>query len=183
MNTKEYDGFSDSFRDSEHTHPDASKPSGLPEKDSSAHDSSREDADRPDPKADERRGSQSTGPKLRPAQTQSAPEREDHTGRREAVEQAHVKKSSTTAGLWVALILGALLLILLLVFVVQNNTPASFQYFQWSFTLPLGVAMLVAAVAGALIMAAVGSVRMMQMSWQLRKYRKQQERIQDTLHR
>lgn len=82
-----------------------------------------------------------------------------------------------TAGMWIGLILGAIILVLLLIFVIQNNTTAGFQYFGAAFDLPLGVAMLLAAIAGALVMALVGSVRMIQMSFTIRKLRKQQDRI------
>ncbi|MGO1408924.1 MAG: lipopolysaccharide assembly protein LapA domain-containing protein [Brachybacterium sp.] len=82
-----------------------------------------------------------------------------------------------TAGMWIGLILGAIILVLLLIFVIQNNITAGFQYFGAEFDLPLGVAMLLAAIAGALVMALVGSVRMIQMSWTIRKLRKQQDKI------
>ncbi|MGO1285805.1 MAG: LapA family protein [Brachybacterium sp.] len=82
-----------------------------------------------------------------------------------------------TAGMWIGLILGAIILVMLLIFVLQNNQTAGFQYFATEFDLPLGIAMLLAAIAGALVMALVGSVRMMQMSWTIRKLRKQQEKI------
>ena len=82
-----------------------------------------------------------------------------------------------TAGLWISLILGAIVLVLLLIFVLQNNTTATFQYFSAQFELPLGIAMLLAAIAGALVMALVGSMRMIQMGWTIRKLRKQQDRI------
>ena len=80
-------------------------------------------------------------------------------------------------GLWIALILGAIVLVLLLIFVIQNNVTTQFQYFGAQFQLPLGVAMLLAAVAGALVMALVGSVRMIQMGLSIRKLRKNQEKI------
>ena len=83
-----------------------------------------------------------------------------------------------TATTWIALILGAIVLVLLLIFVIQNNVSARFQYFGAEFDLPLGVAMLLAAIAGALVMALVGSVRMIQMGWTIRKLRKQQEKAQ-----
>ncbi|MDN5820511.1 MAG: lipopolysaccharide assembly protein LapA domain-containing protein, partial [Brachybacterium sp.] len=82
-----------------------------------------------------------------------------------------------TAGMWIGLILGAIILVMLLIFVIQNNVTAGFQYFGTEFDLPLGVAMLLAAIAGALVMALVGSVRMIQMSWTIRKLRKQQEKV------
>lgn len=91
--------------------------------------------------------------------------------------EADPRSGGKTAGLWISLILGAIVLVLLLIFIIQNNTPAQFQYFNAQFELPLGVAMLLAAIAGALIMALVGSVRMFQMSWTIRRLRKQQEKI------
>ncbi|WP_152351624.1 LapA family protein [Brachybacterium subflavum] len=88
-----------------------------------------------------------------------------------------------TAGVWIALVLGAIVLILLLVFILQNNHAANFHYFTADFSLPLGVAMLLAAIAGALVMALVGSVRMFQQSRTIKKLRKQQGKIQSMLDR
>ena len=92
-----------------------------------------------------------------------------------------LSKGGKTAGLWISLILGAIVLVLLLIFVIQNNQTAGFEYFSAQFDLPLGVAMLLAAIAGALVMALVGSVRMIQMGWTIRKLRKQQEKAQRSL--
>lgn len=89
------------------------------------------------------------------------------------------KSGSRTAGIWIALILGAIVLALLLIFVMQNQTPAAFTYFSATFRLPLGIAMLLAAVAGALVMGLVGSVRIIQMSWELRRLRKNQAAVRD----
>lgn len=93
------------------------------------------------------------------------------------LEPVEETRPGRTAGAWIALIVGALLLILLLVFVLQNNVLTKFHYMGIEFGLPLGVAMLLAAVTGALVMALVGSVRMIQMSWTIRRLRKSQERI------
>ena len=76
------------------------------------------------------------------------------------------------AVVWASLFVGVILMILLLVFIIQNNVSTKFDYFTWQFSLPLGVAMLLAALAGALIRALVGSVRMIQMRWELHKYRR-----------
>ncbi|HJB10388.1 MAG TPA: DUF1049 domain-containing protein [Candidatus Brachybacterium merdavium] len=101
----------------------------------------------------------------------------DRPGGREAGPEAEPRSGGRTAGLWISLILGAIVLILLLIFIIQNNVPTRFEYFTAQFQLPLGVAMLLAAIAGALVMALVGSVRMVQMSWTIRRMRKQQEKI------
>lgn len=82
---------------------------------------------------------------------------------------------------WIALLLGLLVLVLLLVFILQNNVPADFRYFGWSFSLPLGVAMLLAAVAGALIMGLVGSVRLFRLGHRVRKLEKERADIKRAL--
>ncbi|KQB86627.1 LapA family protein [Corynebacterium lowii] len=64
---------------------------------------------------------------------------------------------------WAALIIGALLLIVLLVFIMQNQQSVELTLFAWSFSFPAGVGFLLAAIAGALIMALVGGVRMMEL--------------------
>ncbi|WAJ45049.1 lipopolysaccharide assembly protein LapA domain-containing protein [Mycobacterium sp. Aquia_216] len=70
----------------------------------------------------------------------------------------------TRAGaLWSALIAGFLILILLLVFITQNTTSTPFQFLGWHWSLPLGVAILLAAVAGGLLTVAVGTGRILQL--------------------
>lgn len=73
---------------------------------------------------------------------------------------------------WVGLVLGALVTILLLVFIVQNSDSAEVQYFGWTFMLPLGVLVLLAAIAGALIMALFAGVRILQLRMRAHKARK-----------
>lgn len=77
-----------------------------------------------------------------------------------------------SAGMWVSLIIGAVIVVLLLVFILQNNVPAEFKYFGWQFELPLGVAMLFAAIGGILIAGIIGSVRIFVLNRKLRKINK-----------
>ena len=87
--------------------------------------------------------------------------------------QTNVAPSKTLAGgTWVALIVGAILLIVLLVFIMQNQTNVELNLFAWSFQFPAGIGFLLAAITGALIMALVGGVRMFEYRRQLRKIRK-----------
>jgi uncharacterized integral membrane protein len=65
--------------------------------------------------------------------------------------------------LWSALIAGFLILILLLVFIAQNTAPTPFTFLGWHWRLPLGVAILLAAVVGGLITVAVGTARILQL--------------------
>ena len=70
----------------------------------------------------------------------------------------------TRAGaLWTALFAGFLILILLLIFITQNTTTTPFQFLFWHWSLPLGVAILLAAVVGGLITVAVGTARILQL--------------------
>ncbi|MBX9639113.1 MAG: lipopolysaccharide assembly protein LapA domain-containing protein [Mycobacteriaceae bacterium] len=70
----------------------------------------------------------------------------------------------TRAGaLWSSLIGGFLILILLLIFIAQNTAPTPFTFLGWHWTLPLGVAILLAAVVGGLITVAVGTARIIQL--------------------
>ncbi|WP_408925582.1 lipopolysaccharide assembly LapA domain-containing protein [Corynebacterium sp. YSMAA1_1_F7] len=81
-------------------------------------------------------------------------------------EHREVKKSLAGAT-WVGLIVGVLLLIVLLVFILQNQESAELQLFAWTMTFPIGVGMLIAAIVGALIMALVGGVRIVQLRKQV----------------
>ncbi|MGY3127273.1 putative integral membrane protein [Agrococcus sp. UYP33] len=87
------------------------------------------------------------------------------------------QRQGVTGGTWIALILGTLILVLLLIFILQNNVPADFAYFGFQFNLPLGVAMLFAAIAGVLIAALLGSVRLFKLSRRVRKLEKERETI------
>jgi uncharacterized integral membrane protein len=72
-------------------------------------------------------------------------------------------KFTKAAALWGALIVGFLILIVLLIFIAQNTTSTAFAFLGWHWTLPLGVAILFAAVAGGLVAVAVGAVRIFQL--------------------
>ncbi|HYO03891.1 MAG TPA: lipopolysaccharide assembly protein LapA domain-containing protein [Mycobacterium sp.] len=67
------------------------------------------------------------------------------------------------AALWSALIVGFLILIVLLIFIAQNTEPGTFHFLGWSWSLPLGVALLAAAVLGGLVTTLAGVVRIVQL--------------------
>ncbi|AGF72768.1 LapA family protein [Corynebacterium halotolerans] len=81
---------------------------------------------------------------------------------------------SLAGSTWAALIVGALLLILLLVFILQNQQQVELNLFAWSFQFPAGIGYLFSAIAGALIMALAGGVRMIELRRQVKKLRRQQ---------
>ncbi|MGM7669788.1 LapA family protein [Microbacterium sp. A93] len=91
------------------------------------------------------------------------------------------QKQGITGGAWIALILGAVVLVMLLIFILQNNVPADFAYLGWSFSLPLGIAMLFAALAGVLVTALFGSVRLLKLGRRVRRLEKDRETIKRTV--
>ncbi|MGU3294289.1 LapA family protein [Williamsia sp. M5A3_1d] len=94
----------------------------------------------------------------------------DSADKQAAVKQALSDVQHTrTKSAWVGLIVGAIVLILLLVFIVQNLDSQSIQLFFWEVNLPQGVSLLIAAIAGALITAVVGGARMFQVRRAVRK--------------
>jgi uncharacterized integral membrane protein len=68
-----------------------------------------------------------------------------------------------TGGLWTGLILSAVVLLFLLIFIMQNNAPMGINFLAWSGTLPTGVALLLAAIAGLLLVAIPGGLRILQL--------------------
>lgn len=72
-------------------------------------------------------------------------------------------KRSRSGMLWTGVILSAVVLIFLLIFILQNNVPVQINFLGLSGTLPTGVALLFAAIAGLLLGAIPGSLRILQL--------------------
>jgi uncharacterized integral membrane protein len=72
-------------------------------------------------------------------------------------------KFTRAGALWSALAIGFLLLVLLLVFIVQNGDTTTVHLFGWAGQLPVGIALLLAAVAGGLLTFLVGTARIIQL--------------------
>ena len=72
-------------------------------------------------------------------------------------------KFTRAAALWSSLIFGFLILILLLVFIMQNTDSTTVNFFAWQASLPVGVAVLLSAVGGGLLAVAVGTARIVQL--------------------
>lgn len=68
-----------------------------------------------------------------------------------------------TAGLWIASVLFAVVLLLLLVFILQNSQRAEISFFGAHGHPPVGVALLLAAVFGILLVALPGTARIVQL--------------------
>lgn len=75
---------------------------------------------------------------------------------------------------WIAIIVFAVMLVLLLIFILQNTQSVEVSYFGANGRVSLAVAMLLAAVAGVLLTAIAGSLRI----WQLRRHLRRSNRQQ-----
>lgn len=101
------------------------------------------------------------------APTNAAPETAPQSG---SVSRGNPPRRHSRAGAaWVALIVAAVVLIFLLIFVVQNSGPVQISYFGFEGTLSLGVAMIFAAIAGALTAGLLGTVRILQLRARARR--------------
>lgn len=76
--------------------------------------------------------------------------------------------ASRTAMAWGVTILGLVLLVLLIVFIAQNQVMVPLKYFGFEGTVNLGLALLVAAVTGGFVVAAVGGARILKLRAQAR---------------
>jgi uncharacterized integral membrane protein len=72
-------------------------------------------------------------------------------------------KFTRAAALWSSVIAGFLVLTILLIFIAQNTESTSFAFFGWRWSLPLGVAILMAAVCGGLVTVLAGAARIFQL--------------------
>jgi lipopolysaccharide assembly protein A len=84
----------------------------------------------------------------------------------------HVIKHTRISGLWVAVAFFAVVLLLLLIFILQNGRTVDIAYFGAHGHLPLGVALLLAAVCGALLAVLAGVARMAQLRATARRHRR-----------
>ena len=84
----------------------------------------------------------------------------------------HRIKRTRTSGIWVAVGFFAVILLLLLIFILQNNTDVSVSYLGMHGHLPLGVALLLAAVCGVLLVVLAGTARIGQLRATARRHRK-----------
>ena len=84
----------------------------------------------------------------------------------------HRIKRTRTSGIWVAVAFFAVILLLLLIFILQNGAQVSVSYLGMHGHLPLGVALLLAAVCGVLLVVLAGAARISQLRATARRHRR-----------
>ena len=85
-------------------------------------------------------------------------------------------KRTRISGLWVAVGFFAVVLLLLLIFILQNGTKVQVSYMGAHGHLPLGVALLLSAVCGVLLVVLAGAARISQLRTVARRHRRADRR-------
>jgi len=84
----------------------------------------------------------------------------------------HKIKRTRISGLWLAVAFFAVILLLLLIFILQNGATVHLSYLGMHGHLPLGVALLLAAVSGVLLTMLAGAARISQLRTVARRHRR-----------
>ena len=84
----------------------------------------------------------------------------------------HKIKHTRISGMWFAVGVFAVVLLFLLIFILQNGRAVDVSYLGAHGHLPLGVALLLAAVCGALLVILAAAVRMGQLRSTARRHRR-----------
>jgi uncharacterized integral membrane protein len=91
-------------------------------------------------------------------------------GRPQARARPHRIRRTRIGGIWVAAASFAVVLLLLLIFILENGQRVSISYFGAQGHLPLGVALLLAAVLGVLLVVIPGTGRIIQLRLAARRH-------------
>jgi lipopolysaccharide assembly protein A len=83
----------------------------------------------------------------------------------------HTIEPTRTSMVWTMVGIGVILLVAILVFILQNSQRVRMQFLTVNGTLPLGVALLFAALLGALLVLVAGAARVLQLRVVARRHR------------
>ena len=95
------------------------------------------------------------------------------TGPRAAADQPGVTRAGVV---WAAVVAALVLLILLIIFILQNQDLVLVRYFGLEGTVPLGMALFIASVSGAVVVAVAGGARILQLRTNAHRARAAQRR-------
>jgi uncharacterized integral membrane protein len=100
---------------------------------------------------------------------------------RQAPASPHAAATTRAAAAWFATAAALVLLVLLVILMLQNRQPVEVRYIGFTGSLPLGTALLVAAVGGAAVVTIVGVVRLTQLRIGARRARRLEAKPGTTL--
>lgn len=103
-------------------------------------------------------------------------DRPDRAHERRPREDDMVVERTRTSSVFVMAAVGLVLALLMLVFVLQNDESHDLEFLWAEFSLPSGVAMLLAAIVGGLIVALLGLGRVIQLRLAARRHREADRR-------
>jgi uncharacterized integral membrane protein len=83
--------------------------------------------------------------------------------REQTVPPTRSLKRTRASGIWVSVVVALIILALLLIFILRNLQTVTISFLGITSGMPLGVAMLVAAIGGGLLTALVGAARILQL--------------------
>ena len=73
------------------------------------------------------------------------------------------ERQTRLSGAWTAIVIGLVALVVILVFILQNQQSVEVSFLMFQGTLPLAVALLFALILGAVIVFAFGAARILQL--------------------
>jgi uncharacterized integral membrane protein len=81
-------------------------------------------------------------------------------------------RGSRTSGFWLAVLVLVAVMLLLAVFILQNTQNVDVAFLGWEGSAPLAATLLIAAVAGALLVATAGFLRILQLRRRIKRVSK-----------
>ncbi len=103
----------------------------------------------------------------RPAKPKQDPPTPEPRGR--PAERGH--RPTRVSAAWAATAAALVLLVMLIVFILQNSKRVQVHYIGFAGSLPLGMALLIAAVGGGVVVAVAGAARVTQLRINARRTR------------
>jgi uncharacterized integral membrane protein len=85
------------------------------------------------------------------------------TGASEGGEPLPGERQTRLSGAWTAIVIGLIALVVILVFILQNQQTVEVAFLFFKGRLPLAVALLFALILGAVIVVAFGAARILQL--------------------
>jgi lipopolysaccharide assembly protein A len=82
---------------------------------------------------------------------------------KEAVGPLPGERRTRLSGAWTAIVIGLLALVVILVFILQNQQSVQIKFLVFEGNLPLAIALLFALILGAVIVVAFGAARILQL--------------------
>jgi len=73
------------------------------------------------------------------------------------------ERRTRLSGAWTAIVIGLLALVVILVFILQNQQSVQIKFLMFEGNLPLAIALLFALILGAVIVVAFGAARILQL--------------------